>query len=223
MCRRSWLTRSIVSSVLAWEDVKDPPAMMSAERGGLVTAITEIRDGKLVMIVDVEKILADTTGYNQGQELYRDIEVVSRSDFRVLYADDSGVARDQIARTLDQIGLPHTEARNGAQAWQKLNEFALEAEKQQKDISDMVKCIVTDEEMPKMDGYVLTQKIKEDDRFQEYSGDHAFLVVGPSQSFTGDGGWGRYVRAKISSAGAGRRDQLFSDLSILKRLVAPAP
>lgn len=152
---------------LAWEDVKDPPAMMVAERGGLVTAITEIRDGKLVMIVDVEKILADTTGFNQNPELYSDIEEVGRSDFRVLYADDSGVARDQIARTLDQMGLPYVEARNGAQAWQKLNELAEEAKKQDREVSEMIKCIVTDVEMPEMDGYVLTQKIKEDERFMK--------------------------------------------------------
>ena len=151
---------------LAWEDVKDPPEMMFAERGGLVTAITEIRDGKLVMIVDVEKILADMTGFFQNPDMFSDIESVGRNDFRVLFADDSGVARDQIARTLDEMGLPHTEARNGVQAWQKLNELADEAERQEREISDLVKCIVTDVEMPEMDGYVLTQKIKEDERFK---------------------------------------------------------
>ena len=151
---------------LAWEDVKDPPEMMFAERGGLVTAITEIRDGKLVMIVDVEKILADMTGFFQNPDMFSDIESVGRNDFRVLFADDSGVARDQIARTLDEMGLPHTEARNGVQAWQKLSELADEAERQEREISDLVKCIVTDVEMPEMDGYVLTQKIKEDKRFK---------------------------------------------------------
>ncbi len=152
---------------LAWQDVKDPPPMMIAERGGLVTAVTEIRDGRLVMIVDVEQILADMTGFHQDHNLFSEIESVDRRDFRVLFADDSRVARDQIARTLDQMGLPHMEARNGAQAWQKLNELADEAERQERDISDMVKCIVTDVEMPEMDGYVLTQKIKEDERFKK--------------------------------------------------------
>lgn len=151
---------------LAWEDVKDPPAMMMDALGDLVIGITEIRDGKLVTIVDFEKILADTTRFNQTQDLYNDLESVGRNDFRVLFADDSGVARDQIARSLNQMGLPHTEARNRAQAWQKLNEIADEAVRQKREISDLVKCIVIDVEMPEMDGCVLTQKIKEDARFK---------------------------------------------------------
>ena len=118
------------------------------------------------MIVDVEKILAEMTGFYENTAIFDDISSFDRADFRVMYVDDSGVARDQISRTLDHMGLPHIEARNGAQAWQKLNELAEEAAQQEREISDMVRCIVTDVEMPEMDGYVLTQKIKEDERFK---------------------------------------------------------
>ena len=140
--------------------------MMTAARRGLVTAVTELRDGRLVMIVDVEKILAEMTGYGQDPDFFNDIEEVGRSDFTVLYADDSGVARDQISRTLKQMGLPSLEARNGAQAWSKLNDLADQAEQRGQEVTALVRCIITDVEMPEMDGYVLTQKIKEDERFK---------------------------------------------------------
>ena len=51
---------------LAWEDVKVPPPMMAQQHGGLVTAVTELKDKRLVMIMDVEMVLSQTSGFGQG-------------------------------------------------------------------------------------------------------------------------------------------------------------
>lgn len=150
---------------LAWEDVKVPPAMMAQQHGGLVTAVTELKDGRLVMIMDVEMVLSKTAGFGENEEEFHGIKKFNRKDFTVLFADDSTIARDQIIRTLDHLGSNHIGCINGAEAWSRLKEVAARAEATGRQPRDLVQLILTDVEMPEMDGYVLTKKIKEDPRF----------------------------------------------------------
>jgi two-component system chemotaxis response regulator CheV len=152
---------------LAWEDVKVPPAMMAQQHGGLVTAVTELSDKRIVMIMDVEMVLAKTSGFGEGEELFEGIEKLDRDDVTVLFADDSAVARDQIVRTLNHIGVRHLSASNGAEAWGKIQELADRAEAVGHKVSDYIQVILTDVEMPEMDGYVLTKNIKQDPRLAD--------------------------------------------------------
>lgn len=162
---QGFLVNSVDNIVrLAWEDVKVPPAMMAQQHGGLVTAVTELPDKRLVMIMDVEMVLAKTSGFGESEELFEGISKIENSDITVLFADDSAVARDQILRTLNHIGLKHISTKNGAEAWEKLKEYADRAEATGRDITDFVQLVLTDVEMPEMDGYVLTKNIKEDPR-----------------------------------------------------------
>jgi len=85
----------------------------------------------------------------------------------VFYVDDSKVARMQIGKILDKMGLSYDCAKNGDQAWKKLSAMADEAEKSGRDVSEQVRAVITDVEMPVMDGYVLTGKIKADKRFNK--------------------------------------------------------
>jgi two-component system chemotaxis response regulator CheV len=152
---------------LAWEDVKVPPAMMAQQHGGLVTAVTELKDARLVMIMDVEMVLSQTSGFGQGEEIFEGIQQVEGSEITLLFADDSAVARDQIIRTMEHMGIKYISTTNGAEAWSKLKEIAERAEATDHKSSDFVQVILTDVEMPEMDGYVLTKKIKEDPRFSD--------------------------------------------------------
>ncbi|MFI0459339.1 MAG: chemotaxis protein CheW, partial [Candidatus Thiodiazotropha endolucinida] len=86
---------------LAWEDVKVPPTMMAQQHGGLVTAVTELKDKRLVMIMDVEMVLSQTSGFGQNSEIFEGIQDIGDSDITLLFADDSAVARDQIIRTME--------------------------------------------------------------------------------------------------------------------------
>lgn len=77
---------------LDWGKMKVPPDMLVAEMGELVTAVTELDDGRLVMMMDVEKVLAETTNYDD-EHLFRAITPLNRPELTVFFADDSVVAR----------------------------------------------------------------------------------------------------------------------------------
>jgi two-component system chemotaxis response regulator CheV len=152
---------------LAWEDVKVPPEMMAQQHGGLVTAVTELKDGRLVMIMDVEMVLSQTSGFGENPDIFEGIQQVGDNDITLLFADDSVVARDQIIRTMQHIGMKYIGTTNGVEAWNKLREIADRASATGHKPSDFVQLILTDVEMPEMDGYVLTKKIKDDPRFAD--------------------------------------------------------
>jgi two-component system chemotaxis response regulator CheV len=149
---------------LDWSSMRVPPAMLAAKMGGLVTAVTELADGRLVMMMDVEKVLAET-GQFDDEYLFKGVRPLAVPERTVFFADDSAVARKQIERTLDAMQVRHISAVNGRQAWQELQRMADYAETARIPLHDLVQLILTDVEMPEMDGYMLTRKIKEDRRF----------------------------------------------------------
>jgi two-component system chemotaxis response regulator CheV len=150
---------------LDWSAMRVPPAMLVAEMGGLVTAITELKDGRLVMMMDVEKVLSETSRFDNDEIVYKNVKHIGKSDRTVFFADDSSVARHQIQRTLDAMGVKSIAAINGRQAWLELSKMADYADASHTSVKDLVQVILTDVEMPEMDGYMLTRKIKADKRF----------------------------------------------------------
>ncbi|MDA8095413.1 MAG: chemotaxis protein [Betaproteobacteria bacterium] len=150
---------------LDWSAMRVPPDMLTAQMGGLVTAVTELPDSRLVMMMDVEKVLSETTHYDDSH-LFAGLRPLGRTDRTVFFADDSSVARKQIERTLDAMGVKYISAINGLAAWNELQKLAAQAEMRQMPVTDMIQVILTDVEMPEMDGYVLTKKVKTDARFQ---------------------------------------------------------
>jgi two-component system chemotaxis response regulator CheV len=149
---------------LDWAQMKVPPEMMTARMGGLVTAITELQDGRLVMLLDVEKVLSETTHFDDDL-LYRDIKPIGRSDALVVFADDSSVARKQVQTTLERMGIKYLAAINGKRAWEELQKLAGYAEATGRPVREVVSLVLTDIEMPETDGYMLTKQIKSDARF----------------------------------------------------------
>jgi len=149
---------------LDWAAMRVPPAMLVAELGGLVTAITELKDGRLVMMLDVEKVLSETGHFDTNELIFKSVKPLGK-ERTVFFADDSSVARNQIARTLDAMQVKHISAINGRQAWIELSKMADYAEASHTPLKEMVQVILTDVEMPEMDGYMLTRKIKADKRF----------------------------------------------------------
>lgn len=149
---------------LDWSAMRAPPPMLNAGNGGLVTAVSELADGRLVMMMDVESILEQTLGGEAPlpAEAFAERPPAGRT---VLFADDSAVARKHIGRTLDALHVAHIDAVNGHQAWQQLKKIADDAEGAGRAVSDSVQLILTDVEMPEMDGYMLVKRIKADARF----------------------------------------------------------
>ncbi|BAL25558.1 chemotaxis protein [Azoarcus sp. KH32C] len=149
---------------LDWSQMRVPPEMLTANMGGLVTAVTELADNKLVMMLDVEKVLAETTP-QEDQHLYRSIVPIEGDVPAVYFADDSSIARKQIERTLEAMGVHGVGSINGRAAWEELQRVAHHAQSTGRQVSDLVSLVLTDVEMPEMDGYILTKSIKSDPRF----------------------------------------------------------
>ena len=137
-----------------WESILPPPK--GAGRYNYMTAVTEV-DGELVEILDVEKILDEISPVNT--EVSKDLVVESDKHNPhgrpVLVADDSSVARKQVERALNTIGVKCILAKDGKDALNMLNDMAKKGP-----IEDQVSLVISDIEMPEMDGYTLTAEIR---------------------------------------------------------------
>jgi two-component system, chemotaxis family, chemotaxis protein CheV len=145
-----------------WGDILPPPR--GTGKNSYMTAVTKI-DDQLVEIIDVEKVLAEVT----GSEAELSGELLASSDREadvpreVLVVDDSSVARNQIKRTLDQLGVNCVLKRDGRQALEQLKAWVEEGTP----LDERLLMIVSDIEMPEMDGYTLTREIRSDERLKE--------------------------------------------------------
>ena len=144
---------------VSWTDIIRPDATVTNKADGVSTGIIKV-NGKLIIILDFEKIVTDInpeTGLKitEIEELgYRD-----RYDVPILIAEDSALLNKLIVESLRQAGyenLIHTE--NGQEAYDVICQCKAEGTLKQK-----VQCIITDIEMPLMDGHRLTKLVKEDE------------------------------------------------------------
>lgn len=143
-----------------WEQVKSPQSIGQSQ-SAMITALTELPDGKLVSILDVEQILGEVIGEGDVPNM----EAIEHP-YPIFFADDSNIARKKIMEVLEKLNLPYQSAINGREAWEKLRNIAVRAEQEKKSLKESVSLILVDAEMPEMDGYVLTRHIKEDARFK---------------------------------------------------------
>jgi len=151
---------------MSGERIQIPPAMVQSSRQGAVTAVTKLEDGRMVLILDVEKVLAELHP-RADEEVLVGIEMVKElAGMRVLIADDSIVARKQIMKTLERLGMKWEETQTGKEALTRLRNYADAADVAGKTIFDYLAGVITDIEMPEMDGFSLTKHIREDSRFQ---------------------------------------------------------
>jgi two-component system chemotaxis response regulator CheV len=141
-----------------WEDVLPPPRLTG--NGHYLTAVTRVED-EIIEILDVEKVLFEVSGgrVGIGEENEEPLETSDMiKQCHVLIADDSSVARNQIKRTLAKMGLTVTVCNDGRQALKQLQ--AWRDEEPQK--LDNLALVISDVEMPEMDGYTLTSEIRGD-------------------------------------------------------------
>ena len=137
-----------------WESILPPPK--GAGRYNYMTAVTEI-DGELIEILDVEKILDEISPVNTDVSA----DVVASSEEHhtrgsiVMVADDSSVARKQVQKALNAIGVECIMAKDGRDALNMLKDMAKKGP-----ITDQIRVLISDIEMPEMDGYTLTAEIR---------------------------------------------------------------
>lgn len=151
---------------LEWSSMRILPDMMSKPGGGFVNAVTELPDGRLALMLDVERVLSELAPQDDSL-LFSAIGQLGLSQCTVLFADDSSIARKQIVRTLDALGVHHRSTNNGLQAWEALGNIAVQAQAAERKPSSYIQAVLTDIEMPEMDGFILTKRIKADPRFAD--------------------------------------------------------
>jgi two-component system chemotaxis response regulator CheV len=139
-----------------WEEIMPPPK--GTGKSHYLTAITKV-DGKIVEIIDVEKVLAEIVPYETAvSEGVVDLDIMGRvaeSGLKVLAVDDSAIARSQVKETLVSLGIEVIQANDGLEGLNILLSMAKEGP-----INSQLLMLITDAEMPTMDGYMLTTELR---------------------------------------------------------------
>ncbi len=154
---------------LDWSQVLSAEASAG---GDLVTSIarldSDVDGSRLVQVLDVEQILNMTSPVKQTLDNGHDgaLKSLIKPGAIVLAADDSKVARALIEDGLTTLGVPYVMTKSGKEAWEKLQALGAEAQHEGKQIADKVALMLTDLEMPEMDGFTLTRNIKADQRYK---------------------------------------------------------
>ena len=153
---------------LDWKQV------LSAEGqgGGLVASIARLdgdkADTRLAQVLDVEQILREVMPQDASIDEFKTSgpQIVLPKGTVILAADDSATARSLIERGLTAMGLPYIMTKTGQEAWDRLQSLSDTAIGEGKTAQDKVALVLTDLEMPEMDGFTLTRNVKGDQRFR---------------------------------------------------------
>jgi two-component system chemotaxis response regulator CheV len=168
-----------------WEDIQPPPKGTGHEH--YLTAVTKYND-ELVEIIDVEKILAEVSPVKDdiSEELVTEEVARQAAELEIMIADDSKIARKQITKTLERIGFKVTAFNDGKEAYDHLVELV----EQGIHPAEKYPILISDIEMPEMDGYTLTAEIRNNNQLNDM-----FVVLHTSLS-------GVFNKAMVSKVGA---------------------
>ncbi len=159
---QGFLVRSVERIVnMNWGEIHPPPK--GTGRDHYLTAVTRV-DNRLVEVIDVEKILAEVAPMSEAiSEGVVDVETRAKAvSKRVMICDDSSVARKQVTRCLESVGVEVVALNDGRQAYDYLRQMVEEG----RSPAEEFLMLISDIEMPEMDGYTLTTEIRSDPRMQ---------------------------------------------------------
>ena len=146
-----------------WKDIE--PANFSANAGALdkgkITGVTRIENDEVLLILDLESIVEELGIYSPKIEV--EIDENKKLKGTALVLDDSSTARKLVKDALEKMGLSVVEAKNGVEGIERMNELY---ERFGDNITKEVRVILSDIEMPQMDGYRFASTIKDDERFR---------------------------------------------------------
>lgn len=144
---------------VSWDEIIKPDSTINGQDGSVSTGVIKIND-KLVVILDFESIVSSIspeTGLRVTD--MKEFQGRERSDDTILIAEDSQLLSSLIQDCLNKAGYTNLiVTMNGQEAWDTLLKFKKEGNPGEK-----VQCIITDIEMPQMDGHRLTKLVKSDD------------------------------------------------------------
>ncbi|KAF0866831.1 chemotaxis protein CheV [Pseudomonas sp. LD120] len=170
---------------LNWEEIHPPPKGSGLDN--YLTAVTRVAE-QLVEIIDVEKVLAEVSPVSEeiSQGVIPAQARAAAAHWRVLTVDDSAVARKQVTRCLESVGVEVVSLNDGRQALEYLRALLDEGKKPEEEFLMMI----SDIEMPEMDGYTLTAEVRNDPRMRPF-----YIVLHTSLS-------GAFNQAMVKKVGA---------------------
>lgn len=183
---QGFLVRAVERIVnMKWSDIHPPPKGSGNDH--YLTAVTNI-DDKMVEIIDVEKILSEITPNNAqvSEEVIAQSNDEASQERCILIADDSSVARNQIKRTVEQLGYKTKIFNDGKACHDYLVGEAMDGNS----IEGNISMLISDIEMPEMDGYTLTAAIRNNDKLS-----HMWVILHTSLS-------GVFNEAMVKKVGA---------------------
>jgi len=142
-----------------WKDVEPPSKYVASMDTNCITGTVKIRD-RFVLMLDLEQVLADLD--ESGETAANLSDIVAEERYRALIADDSTSVRELLRNNFTNANFDVTVVGDGAEAWHKLEEIKTQAQEEGKSPLDYLDVVVSDIEMPQMDGYTLTRRVKED-------------------------------------------------------------
>ncbi len=146
---------------IKWTDIKKPPASIDEKLGGKVVGVIEIENEDLLLLLDFEGILDELGMIKVFNVKEEENQQASTERFNILILDDSQVARKIMRQILEKDGHKVYEVQSGIEGLEFLNNLEKEAEREGVDITDKLQLIISDIEMPGMDGLTFTKKVKE--------------------------------------------------------------
>lgn len=170
-----------------WEEIMPPPKGLGADC--YMTAVTQV-DDQFVEIIDVEKVMSElrVIPTDLSDETINIAKTVESLDRFVLIVDDSVVARKQISVPLDELNIEHVQCTNGKEAL----EYLIDLLKNDPERLSRLALVISDVEMPCMDGYTLVAKMKKSDELK-----HVHVILHSSLS-------GNFNKALVEKVGADR-------------------
>ena len=160
---------------VSWEDVESPSQFLEAGENDCVVAVVR-RDGNLIMILDFEKIIADINPelsmekYDVTQDrkvLIDDRMMALRQGKTILVVDDSAFIRKMIETTLRTAGYNVITAKDGGEGLEMMTEFDRLAQEERMPVTGFVNAVITDVEMPRMDGMHLLKRLRDTPSYKE--------------------------------------------------------
>ena len=145
---------------ISWEEVEPPNPYMASLSKDSINGVVKL-EGRIVFLLDLERIVADLNP-QLGLKLDAAVDWSGSPSYRALIADDSAMIRSMIKDQLELANFVVEAHNNGRAAWERLLTLKAKAEEEEKPINDFVQIVISDIEMPSMDGHNLTKRIKED-------------------------------------------------------------
>lgn len=160
------VTAFLVSAVsrihrLSWAKLEQTDNELDGVMSHCLTGVVRM-DGRLVLFLDLEQILSELSPDESLEQLSQEMDRLAPADrdYRALVAEDSPTTRKLLTSTLSRAGFDVREFNNGGKALETLEEYARKAQAAKRPLSDFVEVVVTDIEMPVLDGLALTKRIR---------------------------------------------------------------